>query len=528
MALRLQDLCKTTRRAAGSGLPRLFPRVLGDERLDARLGMAIRFFETHLGRSQAELDAEALMTLFGDHRLARGLLRCLARSYRYCGRPLAEVLGTERAAALTARGLGTPRDLRALVYRRANQAGGFVNPAQRSDFLGHLVDGLEPSELERVLWLDAPDQAVLVRHGPVPTAADVRACYNVQVLETLLSTAPESRFALCGNPADVEAVAARHGVQARIEGATVTLYGRPDAVGVWTRQGARVARTALILLASRALGPGVATVQLGEQPYEVRLDATLLGKTLPRHCWAAPASTWGAVEAVVRAIQSLRQHGRCAGWRLRWWPEPLVAAQGLLWPELVLRRGATSLGLLPLSAAQLTAEAGVLGALAQRLSCMLLTPEEAWCDLPADLQVIPCSDGHLATRLAACLERSGASDAPKTLPEWLGSLIDAARAAGALAESELARRLDCAEEDVGARLAPVTHAVRDVLYIDGFGLCTATWLAHARTLIDAETAGNRGRLDLTRLGRQLRRLVGHSEGLHALIAHCSGELQPVA
>ena len=38
----------------------------------------------------------------------------------------------------------------------------------------------------RALWLDAPDQAVLVRDGPPPTAADVRSCYNVQVLETLL------------------------------------------------------------------------------------------------------------------------------------------------------------------------------------------------------------------------------------------------------------------------------------------------------------------------------------------------------
>src|SRR5262249_47486950 len=191
---------KTTRRAAGSGLPRLFPRVLDDDRLDARLGIAIRFFETHLGRSRAELDAEALMTLFGDPRLARGLLRCLARSYRYCDRPMAEVLGTERAAALTARGQGTPRHLPAPAHRRANQAGGFVSPAKRADFLMHLVDDLELTEIEQVLWLDAPDQAVLVRHGPVPTAADIRACYNVQVLETLLSTAPESRFALRGNP----------------------------------------------------------------------------------------------------------------------------------------------------------------------------------------------------------------------------------------------------------------------------------------------------------------------------------------
>jgi hypothetical protein len=297
---------------------------------------------------------------------------------------------------------------------------------------------------------------------------------------------------------------------------------------VWTRHGARVARTALILLTSGALGPGVATVQLGEQQYEVRLDAALLGKTLPLHCWAAPVSTWRAVDAVVRAIQTLRQRGRLAGWRLRWWPEPLVTAQGLLWPELMLRRGATSLGLLPLSAVQLTPEARVLGALAQRVSCILLAPEEGLCDIPADLQVIPCDDGHLTTRLAECLEGWGASDAHKALPEWLVSLLDAARAAGSLAESDLARRLDCVEEEVGVRLAPATTAVSDLVYIDGFGLCAATWLAHARTLIDEETAGNRGRLELTRLGRHLRRLVGHNEGLHALIAHFSGELRPVA
>jgi hypothetical protein len=526
--LRLQELCKTTRRAAGSGLPRLFPRVLGDDRLDARLGIAIRFFETHLGRSRGELDAEALVALFGDPKLARGLLRCLARSYRYRSRPLAEVLGTERAAALTARGQGTPRDLRALAYRRANQAGGFVSPAQRVDFLRHLSADLEPAELEQVLWLDAPEQAVLVRQGPVPTPADIRACYNVQVLETLLSTAPEPRFALQGTPAEVQAVAARHGVQVSLTGLTVTLYGRPDAAGVWTHHGARVARTALILLSSGALGPGVATVQLGERQYAVRLDATLLGKTLPPHCWAAPPSTWGVVETVVRALQTLRRCGRLAGWRLRWWPEPLVAAQGLLWPELMLRRGTTSLALLPLSGAQLVAEAAVLGALARRLSCLLLAPAEGPDDFPTDPQVIPWGDAHLAQRLAACLERSGAGEAPSALPAGLVPVLDAARAAGALAEAALARRLDCVEEDVHDRLTPALHTASDLVYIDGFGLCTAPWLAHVRTLIDAETAGNQGRLELARLGRQLRRLVGHNEGLHALIAHLSGELRPVA
>src|SRR5215831_3133735 len=132
-------------------------------------------------------------------------------------------------------------------------------------------------------------------------------------------------------------------------------------------------------------------------------------------------------------------------------------------------------------------------------------------DLPADPQVIPCGDTHLAQRLAACLERYGVGEAPSALPAGLVPVLDAARAAGALAESALARRLDCVEEDVHDRLTPALHTVRDLVYIDGFGLCTAPWLAHVRTLIEAETAGNQGRLDLARLGRQLRRLVGHNE-----------------
>jgi hypothetical protein len=527
MAFRLQDLCKTTRRASGNGLPRLFPRVLGDDRLGPRLGIALRFFETYLGRPRHEFDAEALITLFGDPRLARGLIRCLSRTYRYRTRPLADVLGAERAAALAARGLTTPAQLRALAYARANQDGGFVAPERRTAFLGDLVDGLHPTELERALWLDAPDQAVLVRDGPLPTAADVRSCYNIQVLETLLCSAPESHFTLRGDRKLVEAVAARHAVQVSVDAATVTLRGRPDACGSWARHGVRVARAALTLLAAGALGPGTAIVQLGDRRYEVRLDAAQLRKALPPRGWSAPAAAWGAVNTVARAIQTLRRHGRLAGWRLRWWPEPLAAEQGVLWPEITLRRGATSIGLLPLPAAQLAADAAALGALAERLSFIIIAHPEVPRDIPAALTVMPCGDDRLAALLDAYLECRGVGDGHDVLPEWLAALTDAARAAGSLAESDLARRLDCPEDEVGSRLAPATDTGGDLVYIDGFGLCTAVLLGQARALILQEMSDNRGRLELARLGRRLRGLIGRNEGLHALIAYLSGELMPV-
>jgi hypothetical protein len=527
MAFRLQDLCKTTRRASGNGLPRLFPRILGDDRLDPHLGIALRFFETHLGRPRHEFDAEALITLFGDSRLARGLIRCLSRTYRYRTRPLEDLLGAGRAAALAARGLTAPAQLRALAYARANQDGGFVAPEQRTAFLTDLIDGLHPTEIERALWLDAPDQALLVRDGPLPTAADVRSCYNIQVLETLLCSAPECHFALRGDRKLVEAVAARHAVQVSVDLETATLRGRPDAGGSWARHGVRVARAALTLLAAGALGPGTAIVQLGDRRYEVRLDAAQLRKALPPRGWSAPAAVWGVANSVARAVQTLRRHGRLAGWRLRWWPEPLVAEQGVVWPELTLRRGAMSIGLLPLPAAQLAADAVALGALAERLSFIILAHPEVPSDVPAALTVIPCRDDCLAALLDAYLECRGVSGGRDMLPEWLIALTEAARAAGSLAESDLARRLDCPEDEVGLRLTPAIDNASDLTYIDGFGLCTAALLEQARALIHEETATNKGRLELARIGRRLRSLVGRNEGLHALVAYLIGELRPV-
>jgi hypothetical protein len=82
------------------------------------------------------------------------------------------------------------------------------------------------------------------------------------------------------------------------------------------------------------------------------------------------------------------------------------------------------------------------------------------------------------------------------------------------------------EDEVGVRLTPATDTASDLVYIDGFGLSTVTLLGQARALIHEEVSGNRARLDPARIGRRLRGLVGHNEGLHALTAYLSGELRP--
>jgi hypothetical protein len=56
------------------------------------------------------------------------------------------------------------------------------------------------------------------------------------------------------------------------------------------------------------------------------------------------------------------------------------------------------------------------------------------------------------------------------------------RAAGGSAIRGAARRLNCPEDEVGVRLAPVTDTTGDLVYIDDFGLYTAVLLGQAHTL----------------------------------------------
>ena len=64
------------------------------------------------------------------------------------------------------------------------------------------------------------------------------------------------------------------------------------------------------------------------------------------------------------------------------------------------------------------------------------------------------------------------------------------RAAGSLAESDLARRLDCPEDQVGQRLAALAESDPDLAYIDGFGLCAEPFIDRVRVLLDEATARN--------------------------------------
>ena len=525
MAFRTQDLPKTIRRDKRTGTRRLYPRFLRDDAIKPQINIAIRFFETKLGLLRCELDSDVLIQLFGDPRLARCLVGCLARAYRYRTRRFSDLVGEERAAALAARGLHTPRDLRALAFAKANEGGGFVAPTDRARFLNDLVPELDLVEAEQSLWLDAPDQAILIRVGPVPTVEEILALYHLRLIESLLRIAPTVTLALRGDRATIEAVCGRFGVQVTMDNKTVTLHGKQDGMGSWSRHGGRVARAVLNLWGASLLGAGAAIVALGDETFDVNLDAATLAQALPARGWSAPDVTWDGADTFLAGVATERRAGHLAGWRMRRWPEPQVTECGVLWPEFAIGRGTISIGLIPLTAAQVRAEAEQLLALAERLPFIVLV-KGALRAIPVGLTVLRLDSESVAADLVNYLERTFPLDAATAAPEWLLSLAAAARASGSLAESELARRLDCPEEAVADRLASLDQP--DLLYIDGFGLCAESFLARTRTLYDEELARNGGRLDLGMLGRRLRTLTGRNEGLHALIAQLSGDLRAVA
>ncbi len=197
MAFKPGDFKKTTR-GAGEGRA-IYPHQIRDERHTAAIGFAVAYFERMVGRRRAEFEAEALLEFFGDPRLARGLVACLARTYTWRSLSLDEALGAEAAAALARAGVARPAELRARLYALANGAyGGFIAAEQRPAALAALAEALAadaaarreweqhtppppsrlaPGQVERALTLDADDEQVLVRLGapPAPSRRGHRA-----------------------------------------------------------------------------------------------------------------------------------------------------------------------------------------------------------------------------------------------------------------------------------------------------------------------------------------------------------------
>jgi predicted nuclease of restriction endonuclease-like RecB superfamily len=379
------------------GRPEVRPFLLAGRALAEhapRLRAALDWYRTQTGRRRAEIDFDELAQLVGDYRLARCLASCLQSAYRFVPDAWDAVLndrGPGAARRLAERGLQTPSALRLYVFRRVNERrGGFVPPEERAAVLCEVAGdlGLDLALLERLLWLDAPEQERLAQVGPAPRPEQLAAAYNRRALETLLARTISAELALArpdgaavrrvyfllkrhGLLCDVDLVDATAGASA---GICFHVYGPLEVFGPRTRHGERFARVILRLLATMPGVRGTAQVLLNDRQYEVRLgqqlqdalgdagtwtetddgpppgDAWTEAEYLPAPSGAPTADAEAAspaeaahfdsgVEARLYAtLRGMERRGDAKGWRVVREPEPLVCDGVVLIPDFLLWR----------------------------------------------------------------------------------------------------------------------------------------------------------------------------------------------
>src|SRR5205085_9637792 len=127
-----------------------------------------------------------LLEFVGDHRQGRGLLATLSHWYRTRARTFPELL-EDGGTRLREQGIAGPIDLRARLYAAVNQtAAGYLDPECAALFWQRQSRalGFRQQDLRKLMLLDRPEEAVLVRTGPPPAAADGMAAYNARAQTT--------------------------------------------------------------------------------------------------------------------------------------------------------------------------------------------------------------------------------------------------------------------------------------------------------------------------------------------------------
>lgn len=349
MAFPLKDVRLTSRRSAGSTVPVLYPRLFRDRSIVPKIEIAIRYFDSLVGHERRELEPETLVHFFGDHKIARCVVGCLARSYRYRSPRIEEIVTKSALRRLKKKGLDSPAALRLLLYDRVNEyGGGFLPQADRAATCADLEAelSLRSGELERLLLLDADEHALLVRPGSEPKPADVIAHYNFGMIESLLRHARTIDLELIGRagvtPASLIDFCAGGGVEADAAAAgsriRLRLIGRQDALGGWSRHGRRVSRVVVRLLnrLRELVLDGSAEVIRRDSPARLPLTAeaisALAGPPLEGAEWP-PRSDPDLIGGLIAAVRSLSRP-----WGIRREPDPQAFATGVIVPDVLIRR----------------------------------------------------------------------------------------------------------------------------------------------------------------------------------------------
>jgi predicted nuclease of restriction endonuclease-like RecB superfamily len=542
MSFKTNDFKKTTRTTDGERV--LYPYQIKDDRFTASIGYAIAYYERMVGRRRGEFEAETLLEFFGDPRLARGLVACLARTYAWREQTFAEALGEQTAQLLWRAGMASPTALRAKLYGLANgRYRGVILPHERGEALEFLcerisqttddgrwtmddstnnnrpsssVDRLTPAQFERALALDSEDQHVLIKLGPTPEPHEIIALYNYHSLETALCHAEFLRLRLHGPVWNIirsaHNLARRYRLRYEISGAPRTLFderlelalhGGHDAKSgshhASTRAGRRVVRALLRLLAAHpnSLDGGEALVQLKGQKLTLKLDRRalqMLGVAAQQSALSAVAAETALSDAWDEDIAATFQkawgrafvRGRTAGWRLRRDPEPLVGESAIVVPDFALVRGRERLALcLTTGIATTTALTRDLARLGGRTQVLAIVPAHAAEGLracPVPLASYGEQPAEAIATLVTTLERRHPRRQPEQMLTPWQRLEQLVADEGFVEEREVAALMTCSPEEAARLVQRWGGPTLHVL--PGLGVCAPESLDEIRQLIE--------------------------------------------
>jgi predicted nuclease of restriction endonuclease-like RecB superfamily len=532
MSFKTSDFKKTTRTTDGERV--LYPYQIKDDRFTASIGYAIAYYERMVGRRRGEFEAETLLEFFGDPRLARGLVACLARTYAWRELTFAEALGEQPARLLWRAGLTSPAALRAKLYGLANgRYRGVILPHERAEALEFLceqisqtmddsangnrpssfVHRLTPAQFERALALDSEDQHVLIKLGPTPEAHEIIALYNYHSLETALCHAEVLRLRLHGPVwniiRSVHNLARRYRLRYEISGAPRTLFderlelalhGGHDTKSLSryapTRAGRRVVRALLRLLAAHpdSLDGGEALVQFKGQKMTLKLDRRalqMLGVAAKQSALSADATISDAWDEDIAATFQKAWgrafvRGRTAGWRLRRDPEPLIGESAIVVPDFALVRGRERLALcLTTGIATTTALTRDLARLGGRAQVLAIVPAHAAEGLracPVPLASYGEQPAEAIAALVATLERRHPRRPSEQVQTPWQRLEQLVADEGFVEEQTVATLMTCSPEEAARMVqrwgGPTLHV------LPGLGVCAPESLDEIRQLIE--------------------------------------------
>lgn len=502
MSFSLADFKKTSRKVHERRV--LYPHQLRDDRYLAAISYAIDYYERQVGQPRKDMQADTLLEFFGDPKLARGIIACLGRTYTWHQPQISEVVDEETWAALAECGLDRPAALRAYLYRYVNtHHNGFLPIVGRATVIETLCQDLpiDRRTFERLLTLDAAENAILTKVAGTPGARDVVALYNYHSLETALRYTSALRLTLNGPIWSVVRTAhnlsKRYGVRYTIEhgagglfAGTVELewHGKRDALGGYGRHGRRIVRALLRLLAAHPDAPvgGEATVHLAGAVYSYPLNGPALATLgVQAQRLGRGDEAWEEIGAakLLNAWNKAYLRGETGGWRLRRDPEPLITEAGVIVPEFLIMRGQQR-AYLVMADSKTTADALAkpLRALNGR-SLIVVATEAEWAKQLSALPAIVVP--HVAEPSARMLAR--ALPAP-TLLAHLGEskwqrLQRVLETEGFVDDARLAELLECSLDSVAGQVRGWRSDIAS--YLPGIGLCSPETVQEIRTLLQS-------------------------------------------